>query len=158
ALLPADPDRRMLVVLFAAMLLLPPLTAPLIGMQLSSMWSMSAWFLLPVILLAPESATLPRQRAVYAAMPVVAVTAGASTPAPATAGITHGRNTADYRAYYRLVSEAMARQWREASPKPLTIVMTTIELAPSITFYHPDHPDSAPDFDLRAAPWITAER
>jgi 4-amino-4-deoxy-L-arabinose transferase-like glycosyltransferase len=158
AFLPADPGRRMLVVLFAAMLLLPPLTAPLIGMQLTSLWSMSAWFLLPVVLLAPDRAELPRQRAVYAAMPVVAITAGALVAAPAVAWANHNRVTADHRAYYRLLSEALVRQWREVSSRPLTIAMTTIELAPSITFYHPDHPDSAPDFDLRAAPWITPER
>ena len=49
AMWPDDPDRRMLVLLLAAQLLLPMLTAPVIGIKLTSLWTMSAWFLLLIV-------------------------------------------------------------------------------------------------------------
>ena len=49
---PDDPDRRMLVLLLATPLVLPMLTAPIVGVMLTPLWTMSAWFLLPIILLA----------------------------------------------------------------------------------------------------------
>ena len=53
ALWPDDPDRRMLVVLLVVPLVAPLLTAPIIGVKLTSLWTMSGWFLLPIVLLAP---------------------------------------------------------------------------------------------------------
>jgi hypothetical protein len=158
ALWPADANRRMLVVLLATMLFAPPLTAPLIGMQLSSLWTMSAWFLLPIVLLAPNTATLPRRRAVDVALAVTAFTAAALVAAPAVAWARHDKGERDGRAYYRLAGEQLAQAWRRTTVQPLRIVLGTFDLSVAMTFYHPDHPDSVPDFNLRMAPWITAER
>jgi 4-amino-4-deoxy-L-arabinose transferase-like glycosyltransferase len=158
ALWPVDPDRRMLVVLLAVMLLLPPFTAPLIGLEVSSLWTMSAWFLLPVVLLAPDSVILTRPRAVQVAALVAAITLAALAAAPVLAWRTHKTGTKEDRAYYRPLSEALAQQWRGITKQPLRIVLSTLDLSSAITFYHPDHPDSLPAFDLHTAPWITAQR
>jgi hypothetical protein len=82
ALWPSDPALRMLVVLLAVPLLLPPLSAPFLGVRLTSLWTMPAWFLLPIILLAPNAVVLPRRAAVAAGILVLAVTAGALAVAP----------------------------------------------------------------------------
>jgi 4-amino-4-deoxy-L-arabinose transferase-like glycosyltransferase len=158
ALWPTDPDRRLLVVLLAVMLLLPAFTAPLIGLEVSSLWTMSAWFLLPIVLLAPDAVIVTRPRAVQVAALVAAITLAALAAAPVLAWRTHKVGTKEDRAYYRPLSEALARQWRSVTTQPLRIVLSTLDLSSAITFYHPDHPDCAPGFDLRAAPWITAER
>lgn len=157
ALWPADPDRRMLVLLLAGMVLLPVLTAPLIGLEITSLWSMSAWFLLPIVLLAPASAILPRFRAVHLALAVVLITAGVLLASPVLAWRNHFHDKDD-RAYFRPVADEVARQWRAATDQPLRIVTSTIDLAAALTFYHPDHPDSVPVLALRLAPWVTAER
>ncbi len=155
---PADPDRRMLVVLLAAMLALPPLTAPLIGLQLSSLWTMSAFFLLPIVLLAPSNAVLPRPRAVAVAMVVAGLTVAALLAAPVVAWTNHVNGTRDGRAYYRLASAELGRQWRLASTQPLRIVLGGSDVGLATTFYHPDHPDAAYDFNIQLTPWITPER
>lgn len=158
ALWPADPDRRLLVWLLAGMILLPALTAPLLGLQVTSLWSMSAWFLLPVVLLAPARAILPRFRAVHLALAVVVMTVGALLASPALAWLNHLNGSKEGRAYFRLVADQVAAQWRAATDQPLRIVVSTIDLGAALSFYHSDHPVSVPVFDLRAAPWVTPER
>ncbi|MBV9564448.1 MAG: glycosyltransferase family 39 protein, partial [Bradyrhizobium sp.] len=67
ALWPRDGDRRMLTIMLAVFLLLPPLTAPLLRIELTSLWTMQSWFLLPIILLAAPSAKFPRRSALRCA-------------------------------------------------------------------------------------------
>ena len=72
---PSNPDRRMLVVLLAVQLLLPALSAPFVGVELTPLWTMQAWFLLPIILLGPPTTVVPRMKAAYIAAAVLGVTA-----------------------------------------------------------------------------------
>ncbi|MBX9777449.1 MAG: glycosyltransferase family 39 protein [Xanthobacteraceae bacterium] len=70
---PDNPEGRMLVVLFGAPLLLPIVVLPLIGIKLSALWTMPAWFLLPIILLSPSSAVVKRIDAVRLAFVVLCI-------------------------------------------------------------------------------------
>jgi 4-amino-4-deoxy-L-arabinose transferase-like glycosyltransferase len=153
---PADPDRRLLVVLLGGQLLLPALSAPFLGVELTSLWTMQSWFLLPIVLLAPAAAAVPRPRAVAVAAVVAAVGALALLAAPVLAWNRHVNGTKHGEAYYRLVGDAVTREWHRHSDRPLTIVMGSP--AEAVTFYSPDHPDAVPDFDLKAAPWVTPAR
>jgi 4-amino-4-deoxy-L-arabinose transferase-like glycosyltransferase len=147
---PTDPDRRMVVVLLAAQLLLPALSAPFLGVELTSLWTMQSWFLLPIVLLMPEAVIFPRARAVYVAALVVAISAFALVAAPAIAWIRHVNGGKHNEAYHRLLTDEIMREWHRYTDRPLTIVMGSgIE---AITFYSPDHPDPVPDFHLRVAP------
>ena len=49
---PSDPGRRMLVVLLVVPLLLPLVVSPLAGIKFTPLWTMPAWFLLPIVLLS----------------------------------------------------------------------------------------------------------
>ncbi len=155
---PADPELRMLVVLLAVPLLLPPLSAPIIGVKLTSLWTMQAWFLLPIVLLAPEAVVLPRRAAVAVALFVLAIAAVVMAAAPAIAWFYHLREDEDGSAYYRQVSEEISAAWRQSAGIPLRIVMGDQNFAAAASFYSPDHPDSVPGFDIRRAPWVTEER
>ena len=143
---PSDPDRRMLVVLLAAQLLLPALSAPFLGIELSSLWTMQAWFLLPIVLLMPEAAIVPRSRAVsHGRIGDRDQHARAAAAAPAFAWIRHVNGTKHGEAYHRLISDEIMREWHRHTDRPLTIVMGSgVE---AITFYSPDHPDAVPDFN-----------
>jgi len=55
---PADADRRLMAAAFWAPLLLPVLGALASGTDITSLWSMSAWTLLPVLLLSPPGMTI----------------------------------------------------------------------------------------------------
>jgi 4-amino-4-deoxy-L-arabinose transferase-like glycosyltransferase len=153
---PSDPDRRMLIVLLAGALLLPALSAPFLGVELSSLWTMQSWFLLPIILLAPQTAVVPRSRAVGLAGLVFAITVIALLAAPIVAWTKHVNGTKHEEAFYRLISDEIAREWHRHSDRPLTIVMG--DYPEAVTFYSSDHPDSVPDFNLSVAPWVTPER
>jgi 4-amino-4-deoxy-L-arabinose transferase-like glycosyltransferase len=155
---PSDPDRRMLVVLLAAQLLLPALSAPFLGVALTSLWTMQAWFLLPIVLLAPANAVVPRLRAASVAAVVLAITALALLAAPVVAWTKHKSGAKQGQEYFRSLGEEVTREWRHHTQRPLTIVTGDINIVGAVTFYSPDHPDSVPDFDLKAAPWVTPER
>jgi 4-amino-4-deoxy-L-arabinose transferase-like glycosyltransferase len=154
---PSDPDRRMVAVLLAALLLLPALSAPFVGIELTSLWTMQSWFLLPIVLLMPEAAIVPRSRAVSVAALVAAISAFALLAmAPTFAWLRHVHGSKHGEAYHRLLSDEIMREWHRYTDRPLTIVMGSgVE---AITFYSPDHPDAVPDFNLNVAPWVTPER
>jgi hypothetical protein len=156
---PPDPDGRMLVILLAVPLALPALVAPFIGAVLTPLWTMSAWFLLPIVLLRPKAADLTRVAAIRITALVVTITVCALAAAPWLAWRKHVDGTKEGREYYRLVSTEITNAWHLATGLPLRIVMGNLYLASAVTFYSPDHPDSMPGFEAAAAaPWITPER
>ena len=156
---PSDPDGRMLVVLLAVPLLLPALVAPFIGAVLTPLWTMPAWFLLPIVLLKPNAAEFTRVAAIRITALVAMVTIGALIAAPWLAWRRHVDGTPEGREYYRAVSAEMTSTWHLATGLPLRIVMGNLHLASAVTFYSPDHPDSMPGFEAgAAAPWITPDR
>ena len=77
---PAEADRRLVAAAFWAPLLLPVVAALASGTDITSLWSMSAWTLLPVVLLSPQAMTISaadtrRLLAFAAALPFVMVAA-----------------------------------------------------------------------------------
>ena len=77
---PGEPDRRLAAAAFWAPLLLPVLGALASGTDITSLWSMSAWTLLPVLLLSPPAMTIAsfdtrRLLAFAVALPVAMVIA-----------------------------------------------------------------------------------
>ena len=55
---PADTERRLAAAAFWGPLLLPVAGALASGTDITSLWSMSAWTLLPVLLLSPPAMTI----------------------------------------------------------------------------------------------------
>ena len=99
---PADPDRRLAAAAFWGPLLLPAIGALLSGTDITSLWSMSAWTLLPVLLLSPPAMTIAavdtrRLLAFAVALPVVMLIASpvipssCTRPAPNSASRVAGR-------------------------------------------------------------------
>jgi hypothetical protein len=155
---PADADRRQLVILLGGQLLLPALSAPLLGVSLTSLWTMQSWFLLPIVLLVPVEAVVTRPRAIAVAASVGAITALALLAAPVVAWNRHVSGSKQGEAYYRALSDAITREWHAHSDRPLRIVMGDMGLVEAVSFYSADHPDAVPVSDLRVAPWVTPER
>ncbi len=156
---PANPDVRMLVIMLAGFFLLPALSAPFFGVALTSLWTMPGWFLLPIVLLAPETASWPRRAALLTAGALLVFTLVADVAiAPALAWVNFNRVDNDDRQYDRALSTRLTGMWHARFDRPLTIVMGDVFLAEAATFYSADHPDSVPFTRLELAPWVTATR
>jgi len=156
---PADPDRRMLVVTLAGFFLLPALSAFAFGVMLSSLWTMPAYFLLPIVLLSPPSVVLTRRPvAIFAAAMLVFTLAAPIVIAPVLALRNFTGNGEGDRAYLAELGRAVTNAWHDRLHRPLTIVLGKTALADGTGFYSPDHPDSAPDSVIAVAPWITPAR
>jgi 4-amino-4-deoxy-L-arabinose transferase-like glycosyltransferase len=171
ALWPSDPNLRMLVVLLAAIIFLPALSAPVVGPwvtvlgRLTPLWTMQSWFLLPIVLLAPPSVVVARRAGVQVACGLLAIAiAAVIAVAPALAWTNFRDGEKDNRGYYRQMSEDVTRTWRARVGRPLAVVLGDHNLTMAVQFYSPDHPDAVPDFvtrgaaPSRAAPWVTPER
>jgi 4-amino-4-deoxy-L-arabinose transferase-like glycosyltransferase len=159
ALWPRDPNRRLLATLLWAPLLLPAVTAPLLKGELTSLWTMQGWFLLPILLLMPERIELRRDAAVTVAGGVSVLTLVLLLASPAIAWLKHQQGTHEERAYYSPVAQDLMRHWREAAGvHRLAIVLGEINFAAAATLYVPNHPDSVPGFNLSLSPWVTPER
>jgi 4-amino-4-deoxy-L-arabinose transferase-like glycosyltransferase len=158
ALWPHDPDRRMLAVLLWAPLLLPAITVPLTRGVITPLWTMQAWFLLPILLLMPERIELRRSAAVGVAAGVLSYTLAVVLSAPVLAWLKHRHLDRDGRSYQSLVARELTRRWSAATGRPLKIVLGDFGYSNAVTYYAPDHPDAVPRFLFHAAPWVTPAR
>jgi hypothetical protein len=142
---PADADRRLVAVAFWGPLLLPALAALVSGTEITSLWSMSAWTLLPVLLLSPPAITVTEidtRRILMAAVllplvmlivsPAIAINVQRNGPPPATA-------QAD------LLAGEVERLWHQTMPMPLRFVGGDGGLADGIISYAVERPRALPE-------------
>jgi 4-amino-4-deoxy-L-arabinose transferase-like glycosyltransferase len=156
---PSDPGRRMLVTLQAGLVLNPLLISPLTGIELTSLWTMSAWFLLPIVFLAPVEAAVRRHDAVRVAAVVSIISLAVLTVSPAVAWIRFAREKAiPDRAHYGAVSDELTRLWRQETHERLRIVAGEFGIAHAVTFYSKDHPELWSPGNSGSTPWIDDQR
>ncbi len=158
ALWPDDPDRRLLVVLLAVPLLLPIVTAPLIGIKLTSLWTMSGWFLLPIILLAPAEIAPSHVAVMRVPVGVALITVAVLVAAPFVAWQNYLRASRHGQVYYRAASAELTDVWHTTMRRPLAIVSGDLALTHAISFYSPDHPDAAVDDLPSSTLWAKDDR
>jgi len=158
ALWPSDPDRRVLAVLLWIPLISPMPVAIAMGELLTPLWTMPAWFLLPILMLAPPGAVLRRPAAIGVAALVAAIALGSLLASPALAWARYINGTKEPRSYYRLLAAEAAARWQAVTGRPLYIVAGDPDLAAAATFYAKNHPDALPACALETAPWITPTR
>jgi hypothetical protein len=156
---PADPDRRMLIVLLVVPLILPLALSPMSGIKFTPLWSMPGWFLLPIVLLAPREAVVRRINAIYVALSVLflSLTVLAASPLVAWARFVQNEGQPG-RAHYAAVSEELTETWRRNVQRPLKVVTGQFDLANAAAFYSSDHPHAWIFGDRRLSPWLTEDR
>ena len=137
---PAQPQRRLAALAFWAVLLTPALVAPFTGVRLTSLWTMSAWTLLPVMLLSSPLVMISRRDALgiltlAAAFPVAMVAA-----APAIGFAIHSSEPPPGTAQSSLLAEPVERVWRETTNQPLRLFGGYEEFTDAVPFYMPSQP------------------
>ena len=142
---PGDTDRRLAAAAFWAPLLLPAVGALASGIEITSLWSMAAWTLLPVLLLSPPAVTLRdidtrRILAAAVAIPMLMVIA---SPVIAVVAQRNGPNPAS--AQSDLLAAQVERAWHEITPQPLRYVGGEADLAFGIIAYASERPRALTD-------------
>jgi hypothetical protein len=137
---PSPPPRRLAAAAFWAVLPAPALIAPLAGLRLVSLWSMSAFTLLPVMLLSSPLVMLTRRDAVGILtlafiFPFVMVAI-----APAIAFVIHRAGPAPGSAHASVLAEPIERLWRETTDRPLRVFSGFDDFTDGVTFYMRSHP------------------
>jgi Dolichyl-phosphate-mannose-protein mannosyltransferase len=149
---PASPQRRLAAAAFWAVLLAPALVAPLAGVRLVSLWSMSAFTLLPVMLLSSPLVSLTRRDAAGVLTVAVVFPFVMVALAPAVAFVIHRAGPAPGSAHASVLAEPIERLWRETTEAPLRIFSGFDEFTDGVTFYMRSHPLAVHVLDGRASP------
>ena len=152
---PGDTERRLVAAAFWAPLLLPAVGALASGTEITSLWSMSAWTLLPVLLLSPPAVTLRdvdtrRILAACVALPLIMLIA-----APAIAIMVQRSGPAPEAAQAQLLANQVERAWHEATPQPLRFVGGAGDLADGVISYAADRPRALSDMPQPDAAELT---
>jgi 4-amino-4-deoxy-L-arabinose transferase-like glycosyltransferase len=153
---PLEASRRLAACAFWGPLLLPVFAALAAAIEITSIWSMSSFALLPVVLLSPVSMTLSglavnRIVALTIAFPVVMVLAS-----PGIAFFVHRAGLPADQTDGSLVAPWVEAVWREKTKAPLRIVGGDNAFITS--FYLADRPSAFPDFNKSEAIWMDEAR
>ncbi len=137
---PDDGERRLAAAAFWGPLLLPAVGALAGGIELTSLWSMSAWTLLPVLLLSPPAMTIKeidtrRILATAIVLPLVMLVAS-----PVIAVIAQRQGPPPQTAHAGSLATEVERLWHETTPQPLRFVGGNGDLADGVITYATDRP------------------
>ena len=142
---PADSERRLAAATFWGPLLLPAAGALASGTEITSLWSMSAWTLLPVLLLSSPAVMIAavdtrRILVVAVAIPLVMLIA-----APVIAVIAQRNGPPPTSAQANLLAGEVERLWHETTPMPLRFVGGAGDLADGVISYAAERPRALTD-------------
>lgn len=159
---PAAPERRLAAACLSLPFLLPILLPLLEDINITSLWSMSAWTLLPVMLLSSPLVAIHRPAmltviAVAIVLPPVMVAA-----APAIALAIHrggGEQPLEpAAAHSSLLAGPILYEWQKVTGRPLRIVGGDAALAFGVAFYLPGRPSAFPSFRSDTVHWPDQQR
>jgi Dolichyl-phosphate-mannose-protein mannosyltransferase len=154
---PTDPQRRTLVVAFAAPFVLAVLIALALIVEIESLWAVSMMTLLPVVLLSSPLLAVSRRAAVGLVALAVVFPLFMLASAPLSAVYDQRNGVPNYATDYRLVAQAVERAWRAQTDRPLRIV-GSVNFVNGIVFYFADQPATY-DIDMPAlTPWVSDDR
>ncbi|MFA6267727.1 MAG: glycosyltransferase family 39 protein [Pseudolabrys sp.] len=137
---PRDPDRRLVALAFWAPLLLPMAGALIAHTEITSLWSMSAWTLLPVLLLSPPGVAwrpVDTGRVVGFAvlLPVAMLIA-----APFVASKTRPKGPPPAAAQAPLLAREVERLWHTVVPFPLRFIGGDGDIVLPVATYASERP------------------
>jgi hypothetical protein len=143
---PRAPERRLAATAFWAGLLSPALIAPAMALHVGSVWSMSAFALLPVMLLSSPLVAISRRDAMRVLALAVVFPFVMAAVAPAIAFGVHRTLKSTGLAHSSVMGDAVEQLWRETSDRPLKNFAGYDELTDGASFYMRNHP--------RAVHWL----
>jgi hypothetical protein len=150
---PGEPPRRLVLIAFAAPLLLPVLLALVFKADIVSLWSMGAMTLTGIVLMSSPLVTLSRRAAVYLLAGAVVFPLAMMLASPVIAIVIHRDGVPNYATHYRLLAAEVEKAWHATSPKPLRYFGSYTNILNGVVFYLPDRPSTLDIVDSRSTPW-----
>ncbi len=157
-LAPKTTERRFAAVAFWAPLLLPIVVALACNFEINSLWTMSGFVLLPVVLMSSPLIVLPRKAVTLIVAFAVALPPLMLALSPAIAFAIHLRGVSPSAADGRLLAARIEQVWRQSTDHPLRIVAGPYDLANVAAFYVAEQPAAYPLMEPDTTPWITPEK
>ncbi len=142
---PAEQERRLAALAFWLPFLLPAVGAIAGRSEITSLWSMPCWTLLPVLLLSPAAVTVraidtKRLLLVAAAVPLVLLIAS-----PVIAVMAQRNKPSPASAQAQLLARQVEQAWRQLTPSALRFVGGEADLAYGVVTYAADRPRALTD-------------
>jgi 4-amino-4-deoxy-L-arabinose transferase-like glycosyltransferase len=141
---PSEPRRRLAAAAFWGPFLLPMLGAVASGTEITSLWSMPAWTLLPVLLLSSPQMTLRPLDTRRILIAAVAVPLVMLIVAPVFAIMVHRSGPRSAAAHGQVLAAQVERDWKQVTQQPLRYVGGDAEIAYSVVAYAHDRPRALP--------------
>jgi len=157
-LLPSTPERRFAATAFWTMLLLPPVVAILFGFEINSLWTMSEFVLLPVVLLSSPMIDMSRRVMAPIVLAAVALPLVMLAASPGIAIGVHISGLHPTSTNAKLLAGRIEQEWQRSTDRPLRIVGGDFDLANVTVFYLPGQPSALPVLEPETVPWVTPER
>jgi len=154
---PAEPERRTLVIAFAAPFLFAVLIAVALTVAIESIWVTPAMTLLPVVLLSSPLVAISRLAAIRLLALAVAFPLIMLAVSPLVALGVQLNGVPEHGSDYRAVAQAVERVWRAHTDMPLRIVGSTT-FVNGIVFYFKDQPWTFDIDDPKLTPWVGDDR
>ena len=142
---PAERDRRLAAAAFWAPFLLPALGALASSTEITSLWSMPAWTLLPVLLLSSPAVTVLAADTRRILIAVLAVPLAMVLAAPAIAVMAQRSAPQPAAAQAQLLAAEIERVWHEITPLPLRFVGGDAEIAYAVVVASNERPRALSD-------------
>lgn len=139
-LAPREPDRRMLMIVTAAVLFVPVLAAFAFHMRLATLWTMPYWAMLPAALVASRHLAVTRRAAASVLAAVFLVPCVAILLSPFIAYKILQAGVPNHASHYRLIAAAADKAWRDTTPAPMRLFGSTTEIVNGAGFYLPGKP------------------
>jgi 4-amino-4-deoxy-L-arabinose transferase-like glycosyltransferase len=144
-----DPGLWLLFLIGLFTLLLPALTAIVVGTDMPSLWALQGLFLLALIIVCGARFPVERFHTVNLMVGVVVFAVIAIVvAAPYYAYERHVRREND-RAFYRIAANEITQRWHALTDAPLPVISGSDDLAFATAFYSADHPRYSRPFRLQ---------
>jgi hypothetical protein len=155
---PQAPERRTILIAFAAPLALAALVAVPTRADLDPLWSMSAMTLLPVVLFSSPLIHVNRTAVVYVLAFALIFPLLLLAASPVIALVIHRQGVTNYASHYRLIAQAVEQAWRAQINAPLRIVGGNRPVVDGSNFYFADPPATFVVTEPMRTPWVDPAR
>jgi hypothetical protein len=152
---PANPDRRMAVLVLVLPMLLPVIAAAATKENIVPLWSIGAATLLGVVLLSSPLVTLSHVMARRVVGTAIAFCVLSLLASPLVAWTVQRRGLENHAGHYRLAATAVEQEWRKETGKPLKILGSYDNLLYGASFYISPPPKTFEIVSPARTPWTS---